>query len=638
MKVIVQRRCTEVLDKDSTQNLEPVSKPLETYRETSAYMLLGDPGAGKSTAFETEHEALGDEAFLISARDFLTFDSTNHPEWHGKTLFIDGLDEVRAGSSDALGPFDAIRSRLESLGKPRFRLSCRGADWLGANDRKRLLNISPDSKVIVLRLDQLTPQNIEEILENRGNIGSAEKFISEAQKRGVDELLTNPQSLDLLAKVVADGRGWPKSRLETFEKACRLLVHERNEEHQAARYYTDPSDPSQLLDAVGRLCAVQLLSGAEGYSFHLNEEDDDYPGIGSCAYDNPDLLRPALSSKLFKGVSEGRFAPVHRHLAEFLGARNLARIIDEGLPFRRILALISGEDGTPVTQMRGLSAWLAAHCKNARSDLIERDPIGVGLYGDVRGFSTEEKSALLKSLKASYSQLGSVFQPAAAFGALVTPEMEPEIRDVLLDSNREEQQQSFVHFLLHVLQEGSPLPTFSGILLKIVRDDTRLPGVNTAALYAFIHNCPDNSERTDTLKAMLADIHAGRKSDPDNSLLGPLLCLALSPEIYLRLRFGITFLKQKDRGILINDYWRFWGRIDFLIAASNKDVVSLLDPLRERLSELLPALEKPPSGRPSSPTAGSRPKSTWRQNRNGTPLRLARRGFTGKNNWVSKSG
>ena len=32
------------------------------------------------------------------------------------------------------------------LGKPRFRLSCREADWLGENDRKHLESVSPDSK------------------------------------------------------------------------------------------------------------------------------------------------------------------------------------------------------------------------------------------------------------------------------------------------------------------------------------------------------------------------------------------------------------------------------------------------------------------------------------------------------------
>ena len=592
--MIVPRTCTEVRDKDSNQNLETISKPLEAYRESTAYVLLGDPGAGKSTAFKTEYEALGEEAaHLITARDFLTFDSTKNPEWQDKTLFIDGLDEVRAGTSDARGPFDEIRCRLETLGKPRFRLSCRGADWLGANDRKRIRDISPDSKVIVLRLDQLTDEDIKEILENQKNIGRAETFIREAKERGVYELLKNPQSLELLVKVAASGGDWPKSRLETFEKACRQLVLEHNEEHQAARYNERPPDPNQLPDAAGRLCAVQLLSGIAGYSLRPSEEYDEYPVFTSCGYHNPDLLKSALSTKLFKEESDGRFVPVHRHIAEFLGARHLSRIIADGLPSRRILALISGDDGAPVTQMRGLSAWLAAHSEDVRAELIERDPIGVGLYGDIRGFTTEEKSTLLKSLKASLNrelhQLGSVFQTAAAFGALVTPEMEPHLRDALTDSNRKEEHQSFVNFLLRVLREGSPLPTLSGNLLEIVRDDTRWQGVNAQALYAFIHNCPDNPERTDTLKALLDDVRSGRVSDSDNSLLGPLLHQLYPGELHPSEVWNYLSEKQ-SRGILINDFSRFWEN-RLLEVSSDNQVASLLDGLRERLSELRPAFQ-----------------------------------------------
>ena len=134
----VDRTVTEVRAAPDDKRVQPASAPLKEYREVPAYVLLGDPGAGKTTAFEMEGEALADGACPIDARDFVTFDLEDHPEWRGKTLFIDALDEVRVGSHDARTPFDAIRSRLDKLGRPRFRLSCREADWLGENDRKRL--------------------------------------------------------------------------------------------------------------------------------------------------------------------------------------------------------------------------------------------------------------------------------------------------------------------------------------------------------------------------------------------------------------------------------------------------------------------------------------------------------------------
>ena len=84
-------------------------RPLSEFRSVPAYVLLGDPGAGKTFEFDREQEALGDDAaWVVSARDFRTFDLDSRPQWRDKTLFIDGLDEARAGSTDSRAPFDEI--------------------------------------------------------------------------------------------------------------------------------------------------------------------------------------------------------------------------------------------------------------------------------------------------------------------------------------------------------------------------------------------------------------------------------------------------------------------------------------------------------------------------------------------------
>ena len=151
--VVVRRNCTEIPDDaggsegDRRRFKARASLPLEAFRGVSSYVLLADPGAGKTTAFWMEKEELGSEAFFVSARDFLALDPSSHPEWRESTLFIDGLDEVRSGASDKRTPFDQIRSRLDQLGKPRFRISCRDADWLGENDRAHLSVVSQDSRV-----------------------------------------------------------------------------------------------------------------------------------------------------------------------------------------------------------------------------------------------------------------------------------------------------------------------------------------------------------------------------------------------------------------------------------------------------------------------------------------------------------
>jgi len=576
MSVIVSRTCTEVSDTDHNRKNE--SRPLDNSRSKSAYVLLGDPGSGKTTAFQAESEVV-DDACYIPARDFLTLNVDRRPEWREKTLFIDGLDEVRAGTVDVRTSFDAIRGRLDALGKPRFRLSCREADWLGANDRDHLASVSLDGTVTVLRLDPLTNDDIIAILDTQPGVNDAQEFVAKARERGVDGLLTNPQSLELLAKAVTN-EGWPENRLDTFERACRQMVREPNDEHRAARREAETPSLDQLLDAAGRLCAVQLIAGIAGYTVGLGESDSAYPSPEECGGDiERGVYKAALATKLFKVESETRFIPVHRHIAEFLGARHLAQLIDGGLSIQRVLALITGGDGGVVTEMRGLSAWLAAQCPRSRMTLIERDPIGVGLYGDLHQFLDDEKRVLLNALEHTGGRLGSELSSqywTAAFGPLATPDMKPVLEKILTDPARDEQHQILTLFVLRILEEGPPLPKLSDPLFDMARDHTRAPRINGLALHAFLHTCPDGQDKTDRLKGLLADIQTGRVADPEDELIGTLLTQLYpqhlpAPEVW-------NYLSESKSSNLTGGAFQFWSRV-LLEQSSDEDVAELLDRL-----------------------------------------------------------
>ena len=609
MSCFVPRTCTEIPHDE--RGREATSRPLDALRAEPTYVLLGDPGSGKTTAFERECEAC-DAGLLVPARDFLTFEPTSHPEWRGKTLFIDGLDEVRAGTSDARVPLDAIRRNLDSLGRPRFRLSCREADWLGTNDRSKMAAVARDGSLTVLRLDPLTDSDVGTILDAHPRVDDGRGFIREAREKRVDGFLTNPQSLNMLADVVGGGN-WPENRLELFEQACRRMAREHNDEHLAAARSPDGAPVptgglllEDLLDAAGRLCAVQLIAGAAGYALTPSRESRDFPAFDRCEGEwdsdrashrgsaGPSaLLRAALATKLFRAGSNGRFGPVHRHIAEFLAARYLAGLIggrESGcsLPPRRVLALITGGDGIVVTQLRGLSAWLAAQCPDARRYLVERDPIGVGLYGDVSRFSTEENRALLASLQIQASRLFPASQMADAFSALVTSVMEPAFEQILTSATLREHQ-SFAWFVLHILAHGSRLSSLSWTLLEIVGDDTWLPDVNTAALDAFIHNCQNERGRTTELKKLLGDVHAGRVPDPDDDLLGTLLTELYPSE--LSPSDAWVYLSEPSNRMRFGRYYLFWRTL--AERSSDSHVAEHLDALVVRLEAAGPALQNP---------------------------------------------
>ena len=580
---------------------DSLSRPLADFRAVPAYVLLGDPGSGKSTSFEAECKALGPAARLVTARQFRTFECG---EWRGKTLFIDGLDEVRAGSGDARRPLDEIRARLDALGRPPFRLSCREADWLGANDRTSLVEVSPHAGLTVLRLDPLADEDIERIVSAHPGVEDASWFIETAREKGVGGFLENPQCLTMLADVVATGGGWTASRLELFEQACLRMAREDNGEHKAAGWrgsgVTAPGE--ELLDAAGRLCAVFLLSDAAGCAIAESCEDADHPHVR----ENEEPCVRATSTKLFTAVAqaEGRVRPVHRHVAEFLAGRHLARLVDGerpkgrggrcGIPAGRVIALMTGHDGRVVTSLRGLSAWVAAQSRTARQSLVERDPVGVGVYGDVSGFSPDEKVTLLRALAQESGQLEKLLtawpldsgQSNSALGALVEPATEPALREMLTDPCRDGGHQTLVVVLLHLLTQGAALPRLTPLLCDLVRDETRSASVRRFALDAIIHRSRRGDDLTDCLARLLSDVHAGTISDPDDQLLGALLIRlypgSLSPaEVW-------TYLSESTAPFF-GRYFAFW-RSHLVAEAPDAELADHLDLLVARREDLQAAL------------------------------------------------
>lgn len=587
MTSIIDRTCIEVRPANEARLDAPTPAPLSNFRSEAAYVLLGDPGLGKSTAFLREHEAHGDEAVLLDAREFLVEHLEQHQEWRGKTLFIDGLDEVRAGSSDARSALDEIRRRLNTLGRPRFRLSCREADWLGNNDRNRLQFVSQTSTVTILRLEALTDREIEQILENHRSVKDPRRFIAAAQRRGVGALLANPQTLIMLADVVGDGERWPEGRRETFDMACRLMAKEQNNEHS---HSGQQLSHNELLDTAGHLCMAQLVTGSAGFS--LDAGDSRYVGLDSLGDTPPDITHRAVSSRLFRSVDERRFAPVHRHVAEYLGARHLAQRIEEGLSERRVASLISGADGIVVTEMRGLSGWLAALCQQSRDLLTERDPVGVAFYGDLGGFGTQEKHRLLEALGSRDALMRSGLdsrssETVSILAPLTGPDMESILQQILSQPSRDREHQSLVEFVLSLLSRGAPLPNLSPLLLDIARDGSRRQYVRLFAVDALIHSKTEPERGAEDLKNLLDEVHLGTVTDPDGELKGALLAF-LYPRAVPPSRVW-DYLTERSNPQLYGWHTHFWGH-RLLEQSSSQDVAELLDDLSVRHADIWPAL------------------------------------------------
>lgn len=568
MTYLAPRSYTEIPD-DGPPTL---GHDLAEFRDTGVYVLLGDPGAGKTEAFMREATATGGQ--FITVRDFLTLEAREAR--HGTTLFIDALDESRAGEGDGRTPLDRVRGKLDQLGRPHFRLSCREVDWLGASDRAALQQVAPGGRVVTLRLEPLTEEQALAILRNRPDVPDADAFLDTARERGLVALLENPQTLHLLADALR-GNDWPDSRAKTYDLACRQLALDPNTEHQAAKRGKHPS-MDRLLDAAGYLSAIGLLADIPAFS--LNEADRSYPSPEHLSPPSPLPVGQALATRLFKGLDgRQRFMPIHRSVAEYLAARYLSQRIEAGLPLGRVLALMTGTDGGVVSGLRGLHAWLAVHSPSGRATLIDTDPLGVVLYGDVQSFSRMDKQSLLEGLHALASQYaGFRWQDwsASPFGALSTPEMEPVFRDILTSPKRDEAQQALVDCVLDALRHGSAQLSLDEVLLAVVGEADRWPAVRSGALKGYLRSWPRDPA---PLLKLLEDIRSGQLEDRDDELLGMLLD-KLYPG-YIPVRRLADYLHPPKRPNFIGTYLHFWSG-QLAEKVDGDDLPALLDELVQR--------------------------------------------------------
>lgn len=607
MSIYVARTCTEV-------GAANASRPLKRFRDRPAYVLLGDPGSGKTTELKREQAALEDAAVYISARDFITLPVDAHPEWQDRTLFIDGLDEVRAGAADMRSSLDEVRSRLDQLGQPSFRLSCREADWLGDNDLRGLEAVSPDSQIAVLRLDPLSDHDVVELLSARSVSNNASGFMDLAEQRGLSGLLGNPQTLTLLTDAVAHSGKWPESRLETFEMACRQMAAEQNKEHRIGARVS-PEDG--VLDAAGYLCALHLIADVPGFSTSPNADSLSMVPIHSLqelpALPPRESWEQTLKTRLFSAEGENGHSPAHRHLAEFLAGRYLAKLIGNGLSGSRVVALLTRPtDGRVVTTLRGLSAWLAAYSPNARSQLIDADPVGVGLYGDIGSFSADEKKRLLQSL-ARFANSGPLLgheqrdgrvddfrdTTAWAFRSLLSADTEAAIRDLLADPDLEGEGHRVVEFILTVLTaaESSVLHPFAGLepaIEAIVRNNKQPPDTRRLALDVYLRMVTDQDPLAVSALRLLGDIRTRAVSDPDDDLCGTLLQHLYPAHLPPSQIWG--YVLPRNQLNYFGPFARFW-HFDLLEQSSDQHVAELLDSLGEDNSKIVSALEQAGIGR-----------------------------------------
>jgi hypothetical protein len=345
-------------------------RPISAYDAAENIVLLGDPGAGKTHTFRECAARSGGR--YVTARAFLV---TPAAKFDG-TLFIDGLDEKRAGRSDR-DTVDALIEKLFEVGPGKVRISCRAADWLGDSDLAALrpyFELSGDP--IVLQLGRLSGDEQRVVLQAEGlSAGDAAAFLQEATDRALGDFLENPQNLIMLLRAVQTGK-WPATRKELFEFSTQLMLKEFDNDR--ARAGAGIYSVDELRPVAGAACAARLISDIEAVSLTDNETSKAIPSYRGLSMLPPEKVIAALGRRVFvAGPVPESVDYAHRTTAEYLGAVWL------------------GPDGKAAAQVAYQTLGTDVDALRLRAEMLHR------MYGNPFGLAAI--TTLLKDIAASAS-------------------------------------------------------------------------------------------------------------------------------------------------------------------------------------------------------------------------------------------
>lgn len=430
------------------------------------YVVLGEPGMGKTWLLKTFAKSHGFE--FTTARGLLRRPVAELRKVTTAVWVIDALDEVASARGDE--PVQAVLARLGDLGTPPFILSCRSADWQGAiakHDIKEDYGVDPTQ----LQMDPLSRGDaLQALAAALRDEETARKTIDDLIERGLEPLFGNPLTLLLIASLTKAHGRLPETRADLYREACDLLVREQNAKHRQGALNSLTKD--EALNAAGAACAALLMTGSEAVSLETSGAvaEGDLRALEIAVLPQAASVEAVLHSRLFRRPGGGdRMAPLHRTIAEYLGAKWLAARFDTASA-RRLFALVTFRGGVPAS-LRGLHAWLAHFNSAIAEQVIETDAFGVLRYGDADGLTPSQGLAMLRGLKqlsidTPYFRDGDWTRYSAR--GLAQAALADEVRALVLDPNTS---YAFRTVLLDALRRSSAATLLKADLLEVVMAD-----------------------------------------------------------------------------------------------------------------------------------------------------------------------
>jgi hypothetical protein len=516
--------------------------PLASFADCPCLVMLGEPGIGKSTEFESEvrrvqTEPVTDQQTIrIDLKEYQTdarlvadaFENDTIRNWtegdHNLNLFFDSLDEgrleVRNIANVLAGQFRRIEHHVKRL---RLRIACRTAEW-PASLEDVLKSIWGEKSVGVIELTPLRQCDVRAAAEAK-NL-DADSFISEIARKEAQPFAINPITLNFLLSLYAQSHTIPSTKREIYEAGCLKLCDESSQTRRDSGYFGDLT-AIQRLEVASRIAAFTVFSGRSTIvTTGSPVTEPDVITIANLAggwekirRDRFDVIeahvREVLSTTLFSGRGPERIGFAHWTYAEFLAARYVTR---RGMDASQICSLIfHPEDETKIVpQLAETAAWIAVFDKHVFERMMSGDP-QVLLKSDVATADGDVKERLVHRLIEGFQNEeldDSDWNLIDHYHKLSHSRLASQLEPLLLDKTQNVVTRRFVTDVAEECIETGLLNALTAVVLD-TSDDAH---IRSQACHAVVQIGDD------TKIALLRPIVLGNMgTEPNNDLRGTVL-------------------------------------------------------------------------------------------------------------------
>ena len=524
-------------ESDPLGNLCPDIVPFQSISQSQCLILLGEPGIGKTSALNAEAKSIDAEiktaggrtlrldlSLITSDTDLSEnlFKSKIFKDWtkseYKLHIFLDSLDECLF--IDKLAA--KLIVKLKGCPKERLylRIACRTADWQRLRRLEHdLKNIWDNDQVKVYELLPLRRVDVEEAATANGL--EPMRFLSIIEKKEAVPLAIKPITLKFLVKTYLDKNNIPFGKVELYEKGCKLLCKETNDNRIASQRIGKLTADQRLIISA-RIATIMIFSMKNIINLddiYSNDPRNELTiqslcgGKESATGSDFDVIEPVVIETLnigglFNSRGENRMGWSHQTYAEFLAAWYLTH---HSIASNQIRSLLYHPMGRVVPQLQGVASWLCTMNTSIFEDVLKTNP-EILLFSDLSIIEEKSRVILVDNLLQLYEE-NKLTDPILIhkYNKLNHPNLAEQLESYIFNKEKN----TIVRQIAISIAEACAIKPLLKSLLSIILDLSDDLNVRTWAAHAVISI--DDNETKRKIKPLALN-EAG--DDPDDELKG----------------------------------------------------------------------------------------------------------------------